>query len=34
MRTVPERMLAGDLCTADDPEHGEASSRALDLNAA
>src|SRR3712207_6712121 len=30
-RTMRERMLAGDLHTADDPELGEASTRALDL---
>ena len=30
-RSMRERMLAGDLYIADDPELGEASSRALDL---
>jgi maltose O-acetyltransferase len=30
-RTMRERMLAGDLYIADDPELGEAGSRALDL---
>lgn len=30
-RTMRERMLAGDLYIADDPELGEASARALDL---
>jgi maltose O-acetyltransferase len=30
-RTMRERMLAGDLYLADDPELGEASTRALDL---
>ncbi|WP_091153776.1 sugar O-acetyltransferase [Geodermatophilus africanus] len=30
-RTMRERMLAGDLYIADDPELGEASTRALDL---
>jgi maltose O-acetyltransferase len=30
-RTMRERMLAGDLYIADDPELGEQSSRALDL---
>ncbi len=30
-RTMRERMLAGDLYTADDPELGAASTRALDL---
>ena len=33
-RTMRERMLAGDLYIADDPELAEASSRALDLAAA
>ncbi|CAA9231116.1 MAG: Galactoside O-acetyltransferase [uncultured Blastococcus sp.] len=33
-RSMRERMLAGDLYIADDPELGEASSRALDLAAA
>jgi maltose O-acetyltransferase len=31
LRTMRERMLAGDLYIADDPELGEASTRALDL---
>lgn len=31
IRTMRERMLAGDLYTADDPELAEASTRALDL---
>ena len=30
-RTMRERMLAGDLYIADDPDLGEASTRALDL---
>jgi maltose O-acetyltransferase len=33
-RTMRERMLAGDLYIADDPEIGEASAAALDLMAA
>ncbi|MGY1808628.1 sugar O-acetyltransferase [Blastococcus sp. SYSU D00669] len=33
-RTMRERMLAGDLYVADDPELAEASARALDLAAA